>query len=68
MKLLSLHVDNFGKLHDFDRSFDGNLSCIEAENGYGKSTIAEFIRAMLYGLPAGAKGKQRAEDNQRSRF
>lgn len=68
MKLLSLHVDNFGKLHDFDYSFADGISCIEAENGYGKSTLAEFIRAMLYGLPAGVKGKQRAEDNVRSRY
>lgn len=68
MRLISLYVENFGKLKDFSYRFDSDLSCITAENGYGKSTLAEFIRAMLYGLPMGAKGKAKAEDNLRSRF
>lgn len=49
MKIISLHINNFGKLSNYDYSFRNVSSFIE-ENGYGKSTIAAFIKAMLFGL------------------
>lgn len=55
MKILSLHIDNFGKLQNYDRDFTDGVNCIEAENGYGKTTLAAFIKAMLYGIPHSTK-------------
>lgn len=55
MKLISLHIENFGGLHRYDLDFENNLTVIWEENGFGKSTLAEFIRAMFYGFPR--KGK-----------
>ena len=55
MRLLSLHIDAFGKLSDFKLDFDAGLTEIMQENGYGKSTVAAFIKAMLYGLPDNRK-------------
>lgn len=52
MKLLHCYVENFGKLHKFSYTFSDTLSVIRGENGWGKSTLAVFIKAMLYGLPA----------------
>ena len=52
MKLLKCHVENFGCLKNYDLSFGGGLTSLYAPNGGGKSTLAAFIRAMFYGLPA----------------
>ena len=43
MKLTRLHVENFGKLQNFDYSFDKGLNILLEENGWGKSTLAAFI-------------------------
>ena len=51
MKLLQCHVDNFGRLSDFDYAFSDGLTVIQAPNGFGKSTLAAFLKAMLYGFP-----------------
>ena len=55
MKLISCHVENFGRLHDFDYVFSDEVNVICKENGWGKSTFAAFLLAMFYGLPG--KGK-----------
>ncbi len=59
MKLISCHIENFGALKAFDCTFNGGLNALYSPNGGGKSTIAAFIKAMFYGLPA---------DSSRSRF
>ena len=50
MKLLSLYIENFGKISKFSYDFNSKLNTIYEENGWGKSTIAIFLKAMLYGL------------------
>ena len=50
MRILSLHIEGFGKLHKKDLTFSGGLNGIYGENESGKSTLMAFIRAMLYGL------------------
>ena len=66
MKLLKLHIENFGKLSDLDVDFDSGINQIYQENGWGKSTLTFFIKAMFYGMSA----KTRGEDykSERSRF
>ena len=51
MKLLHLHITAFGKISNFDYNFNDNLNTIMEENGWGKTTFANFIRAMFYSLP-----------------
>lgn len=51
MKLIRCHIENFGGLQNYDLEFDPCLTVIREENGFGKTTLAEFIRAMFYGLP-----------------
>ena len=51
MKLLECHVDNFGKLSNFDYQFSDGLTVIQEPNGFGKSTLAAFIKVMLYCFP-----------------
>lgn len=51
MKLLSYHIENYGKIHNQDGNFAEGLTVLCESNGYGKTTLASFIRAMFYGLP-----------------
>lgn len=61
MKLICAHVENFGKLHNLDMDFADGLSVIREDNGWGKSTLAAFLRAMFYGL-TGHRKKSLAEN------
>lgn len=60
MRLISLHIDHFGNLSDYDLKFDANPMMILHENGWGKSTLAAFIKVMFYGF-AGETKKTSAE-------
>ena len=66
MKLIRLHVENFGKLQNFDFSFEKGLNVLLQENGWGKSTLAAFIKAMFYGMPASSK--QSLDENERKKY
>ena len=55
MKLLRLEIQNFGKFSGYTQDLTGGLNTLCEENGWGKSTLAVFIKAMLYGLPATRK-------------
>lgn len=66
MRLLSCHIENFGKLTDCHMEFSSGLHMICQENGWGKSTLCAFIRAMFYGLEG--ERKKNIEDNERKRY
>ena len=55
MRLVKLYIENFGGLSRYERSFEEGLTVIQEPNGFGKTTLAEFIRAMFYGFPRKAK-------------
>ena len=55
MKLIGLYIENFGGLSRYSLEFREGLTVIEEANGFGKTTLAEFIRAMFYGFPRKAK-------------
>ncbi len=66
MKLLSLHIENFGTLKDFDLVPSEGLNVLYQKNGWGKSTLAVFIKAMFYGLPSTTK--QSLDQNERKKY
>ena len=66
MKLLRLHVENFGTLHDLNLSFDSGMNLLYQKNGWGKTTLAVFIKAMLYGLPSSTK--RSLDENERKKY
>lgn len=66
MKIVKLHIENFGKLSNFDLSFVGGLNQFIHENGWGKSTLCAFIKAMFYGLEA--KGRKKDYQSERSKY
>ena len=66
MKLISCHVENFDKLSDVNLSFADGLNTFCNDNGWGKSTLAAFIRALFYGLEG--DGKKDYMQCERKRF
>lgn len=66
MRLLSCYIENFGKLKDLSVTFEDGCNVICRENGWGKSTLAAFIKVMLYGFE-----EEKARDdlkNERKRY
>ena len=66
MRLISCHIENFGKLHDFDLDLEKGLNVILKENGWGKSSLATFLRTMFYGFLGDTK--RNITENERKRF
>ncbi len=52
MKLISCHIENFGKLSNLSLEFKDGINVINEANAWGKSTLAAFLKAMFYGLDA----------------
>ncbi|MBQ9714316.1 MAG: AAA family ATPase [Clostridia bacterium] len=65
MKILSCYIAGFGKFSNQNFVFQ-NLTVIKEDNGWGKTTLAAFLRCMLFGMEAG-RGKG-IETNERARY
>ena len=56
MKLISCHIENFGIIRNTDYNFNDTLTAFCEENGYGKTTLASFLKAMFYGMESDRTG------------
>ena len=66
MKLISCYIENFGNMKQRSFDFEKGLTSLCENNGYGKTTLAAFLKAMFYGLK-----QTRASDKElgeRARF
>lgn len=50
MKLISCYIENYGAISEREIIFGDGITEFCEANGYGKTTIASFIKAMFYGL------------------
>ena len=50
MKLLKCHIVGFGNWKNKTIEFQDGLTSVCEKNGFGKSSLASFIRVMFYGL------------------
>ena len=50
MKIIEVHIQHFGALHNKRFSFTDGLNVLCENNGFGKSTLLGFIKAMFYGF------------------
>lgn len=66
MKLIKCHIENFGKLNNFEFNFSEGFNSIKEKNGWGKSTFATFIKSMFYGLPSTTK--RNLDENERKKY
>ncbi len=66
MILISCYIENFGGLHQFSYDFKDGLNVISEDNGWGKSTLAAFLKAMFYGLERSTK--RSIDENERKKY
>ena len=67
MKIISCYIENFGCISRQKFDFNDGLTVFCHENGWGKTTLATFLKAMLYGLPA-VRGRKESFENERSYY
>ena len=66
MRLISCTIENFGKLNNVTYDFTNDCNTICEENGWGKSTLASFIRVMFFGFRN--ETKKKLVDKERNRL
>ena len=65
MKLIKCYVSSFGKIKDKEFNFDGGLNTVKEDNGWGKTTLTFFIKAMFYGFSG---QKKSINENDRLKY
>lgn len=65
MQLIACYIENFGKFSKFSMTFTDGINEIADENGWGKSTLAAFIKVMLYGFD---DEKKRSGEKERKKY
>ncbi len=66
MIIRKIYIENFGKLSRFEYELTDGVNRIVSENGWGKSTMAAFIRVMFYGFDG--EKKRDASANERKKY
>lgn len=66
MKLIKCYINNFGKLSDFSFDFNKDITVINEDNGFGKSTFCAFIKAMFFGF--NNTRTKKINDNERLKY
>ena len=66
MQLIGCYINGFGKFTDKEFDFKKGCNVFCHENGFGKSTLATFIRVMFYGFAG--ESKRSELENERKRF
>ena len=66
MRLISCIIENFGKLNNVTYDFTNDCNTICEDNGWGKSTLASFIRVMFFGFKN--ETKKKLVDKERNRL
>lgn len=63
MVIREIYVAGFGKLKETEMTFSDGYNSVVRDNGFGKTTICAFLRAMFYGMPV--TRSQKVEDPRR---
>ena len=66
MKIREIYVKSFGCLYDFKKEFHDGFNAVTENNGFGKTTLATFVKAMFYSL--GYSRSSALEENELKRF
>ena len=53
-----IHIENFGHFHDFTLELAPGLNRLRGANEFGKTTLLEFVRRVMWGYPDGRKSQQ----------
>ena len=55
MIIRRIRIENFGHFHDFTLELGSGLNRVRRGNEFGKTTLLEFVRRVLWGFPDGRK-------------
>lgn len=66
MRIKECYIENFGGLSKVNIEFNEDFTVINRPNGFGKTTLANFIKAMFYGFSSTTK--RNIKDNDRKKF
>ena len=66
MKIIEVYINHFGALHNRTFSFTDGFNVLCENNGFGKSTLLGFIKAMFYGFFE--TGSRSIEQNDRKKY
>lgn len=66
MKLVKCHIEGFGKFRDKDMVFEDGINVFCEENGFGKTTLATFLKTMFYGFED--ENKRNLKDKEREKY
>ena len=66
MKLLNCHIFGFGKISDRRFVFDDGVNTVLEQNGFGKTTLADFLKVMFYGFDD--ESKRSLKDKEREKY
>ena len=59
MQLREIHIDGFGVFHNkLVTGLKPGLNIVYGKNEFGKTTLLEFIRRVLFGFPTKAKNNK----------
>ncbi len=61
MIIEKIDIKSFGRINDLSLAFSEGVNVIEGENESGKTTIAAFIKYMLYGFDTSSSGGESDE-------
>ncbi len=65
MRIDKIYVENFGTLCAYSLDLSSSVNPVFEDNGFGKTTLSVFIKAMLYGMPA---SRGALADNERKKY
>lgn len=66
MRIKNLKIGSFGKLEDVGIGLDEKITVIHGKNEAGKSSVATFIKYMLYGFDSSKKSD--VSENQKKKY
>ena len=66
MRVIKCSIEGFGKILNQEYIFKKELQSFCEENGWGKSTLATFIKVMFFGFAD--EGKRDELSNERKRY
>lgn len=66
MIIKELYIENFGKLSKYKKSFTDGLNHFVEDNGFGKTTLSVFIKAMFYGFEENRRHS--LDENDRKKY
>lgn len=66
MKLVKCHIEGFGKFRDKEMFFEDGINVFCEENGFGKTTVATFLKTMFYGFED--ENKRNLKEKEREKY